>query len=86
MRSVVPVPGIDFERAILVELQPGERVGKHQHTQHTVLYYPADAAPVTVTPIAGMVIYLPPGTPHLVEKGDDARLSVAMLVEPIDKQ
>ena len=83
LRSVVPVPGIDFDRMVLVNLKPGESVSAHQHSHHTALYYPADSAPLLVTPIAGMIIYLPPGTPHEVSKVNDDRLSVAMIVEPV---
>lgn len=77
------MPGFEFERLLLVNLKKGERVGKHQHKEHTVLFYPADSAAVIVNPIAGMVIYLPPGTPHCVPTVDNDRLSVAGLVCPM---
>lgn len=82
MRSVVPVEGIDFKNLIMVELEPGERIGRHKHAYHTVLHYPADAAPITIEPTAGMIIYLPPGTQHEVPRVSKNRVSVAMLVEP----
>ncbi len=80
MRSVVPEPGVDIAGHLLVQLKAGERVGRHEHKEHTVLYYPADSAPIVVTPVAGMVIYLPPGTPHAVPTVEGDRLSVAMLI------
>lgn len=82
LRDAIPVEGLDFARMVAVHLQPGERVPQHQHKAHAALYYPADAGPITVTPIAGMVIYLPPGTPHAVPRVKAERVSVAMLVEP----
>ena len=82
MRSVVPVKGIDFEKLMHVHLKKGDSIDEHQHdVYHTALYYPADTAPVVVTPTAGMIIYLPPGTPHGVPLALDRRDSVAMLVE-----
>lgn len=80
MRGVVPGPSTDIKGMLLVHLDPGERVGLHQHKEHTVLYYPADSAPIVVTPVAGMIIYLPPGTPHAVPTVDGERVSVAMLI------
>ena len=80
MRGVVPCPGGNCKKMLLVQLGPGERIGRHRHKEHTVLYYPADASEIVVTPVAGMIIYLPPGTPHLVPGGTNDRLSVAMLV------
>jgi len=84
MRAAMPIPGDDYKRMVLVDLKPGERVGRHQHKQHTVLYYPKDAGPVIVTPVEGMIIYLPAETPHHVPPGTEPRLSVAMLIEPIN--
>ncbi len=81
MRSVVPVPGDDYQKLLLVQLEPGQRIGEHAHKEHTVLYYPEDAAALRVTSVAGMVIYLPPGTPHSVPTVERARRSVAMLVD-----
>ena len=82
MRTTIPLAGIDFKNMIMVDLKAGEHIGNHAHTYHTALYYPADAAPIVVTPLAGMIIYLPPGTPHAVPKVDAPRISVGMLVEP----
>ena len=86
LRSVIPVTGIDFSKMIVVDLAKGERVGRHTHAYHTALYYPSDASPITVEPIAGMVIYMPPGTPHAVPAATEKRVSLAMLVEPEDKK
>lgn len=84
MRQASPAPGTAFKRMVIVDLEAGEKVGRHQHKQATVLYYPADASPVQVTPVEGMIIYLPPETPHHVPPATSPRLSVAMLIEPID--
>lgn len=81
MRNVVPVAGVEFEKLVLVDMKPGDRIGTHAHQGHTVLYYPSDAAPIVVTPTEGMIIYLPPGTKHEVPKVSYQRVSVAMLVE-----
>lgn len=80
MRGVVPCPGGNCKKMLLVQLGPGERIGRHRHKEHTVLYYPSDAAEIVIKPAAGMMIYLPPGTVHQVPKVDKDRLSVAMLV------
>ena len=76
------MPGYDFKNLIMVHLKPGENVRAHEHADHTALYYPADSDPITITPTAGMIIYLPPGTPHVVPPVKSERVSVAMLVEP----
>ena len=81
LRDAIPVQGRDFVRMVAIHLQPGEGVIEHKHAEHVAIYYPADAEPVTVNPIAGMVLYLPPGTPHAVPKVKGERVSMAMLVE-----
>jgi quercetin dioxygenase-like cupin family protein len=81
LRSAIPIDGDAFKNMILVHLKPGDSVRSHSHTDHTALYYPAAAEPITITPTAGMIIYLPPGTQHKVSKVNNERVSVAMLVE-----
>ena len=81
MRSVVPLPGNEYSKLLLVHIGSGERIGKHEHRQHTVLYYPAGASDIVVKPVEGMIIYLPPGTPHHVPTVKGDRVSVAMLVD-----
>lgn len=81
MRSTIPVEGIDFTNLIMVDLKAGERIGRHTHKFHTALYYPADTEPILVEPVAGMIIYLPPGTPHSVPTVNESRASMAMLVK-----
>lgn len=80
LRGAIPVEGIDYKNIIEVHLKPGESVKLHDHKDHTALYYPAAAEPITITPIAGMIIYLPPGTPHAVPAVTNERVSIAMLV------
>lgn len=82
MRAGATIPGMDYKRMVIVDLQPGEQVAQHQHTEETILYYPKAASPVIVTPVEGMIIYLPAETPHEVPKVTEDRLSVAMLIEP----
>ena len=81
MRGAIPVDGRDFVRMLKVHLEPGQGVSDHNHAEHIALYYPAAAEPIVVTPLAGMIIYLPPGTPHTVPKVKGERVSVAMLVD-----
>lgn len=86
MRDIVPLaPGYEFDRMVIVEMHDGDRIGAHQHTEHTALYYPMAAAPIKVTPVPGMMIYLPPGCQHSVPDTTERRLSVAMLVEPVEQ-
>jgi quercetin dioxygenase-like cupin family protein len=82
LRAAIPVDGYDFKNMIQVHLKKGESVRSHYHTDHTALYYPADCEPIRITPTAGMIIYLPPGTQHAVPKVTKERVSVAMLVDP----
>ena len=82
MRGFFQIPGSYFKKLMVVELEKGESVSEHEHKDHTVLLYPADSGPVIIRPVAGMMIYLPPGTPHSVPPVDGPRTSVAMIVEP----
>ena len=81
MRSFVPLPGYDRQKLILVHLAAGEQVGMHEHREHSVLYYPEDAAAIMFEPKAGTMIYLPPGVRHSVPKVSEDRVSLAMLVD-----
>ena len=81
MRGFVPEPGTDYRKCILVKLEPGESVAEHQHKGGVVLYYPADAAPVSFEPLAGTMIFLPANTKHKVAPVDAARVSIAMVVD-----
>ena len=81
MRAFCPVPGLDFRKLILVKLEPGESVAEHQHKCGVVLYYPADAAPVSFEPLAGTMIFLPANTKHSVAPVGQARTSIAMVVD-----
>lgn len=83
MRGFCPVPDSAFKKFMLVELKSGETVAEHQHKGHTVLYYPKDASPVMIQPTAGMMIYLPPETPHSVPPPGKNRLSLAMIIDPV---
>ena len=83
MRAFVPLSGCEFRKLMLVELQPGERVAEHQHSGHTVLYYPDNCGPVTIEPTRGMMIYLPPMTLHSVPIVESNRASIAMVVDEL---
>ena len=80
LRKKCPIPGEEWDKYIAVLLSPGEKITTHAHKRHTVLFYPEDADPVTITPKAGTVLYLPVDTFHSVAPVERARLSVAMLV------
>lgn len=62
-----------------VGMNKGDRIGPHAHAHHLVLYYPVQAGPIILTPEAGTMLYLPPGTQHEVPVVKKDRLSVAML-------
>ena len=64
IRGFVPVNGIDYEKLMIVTMNKGDSIDNHQHAEHTVLFFPENADPVVVTPTAGMMIWLPPGTLH----------------------
>ena len=81
LREVVPVQGVDWVNLIRVELKQGESVRSHNHPEHTALYYPEDCEPISITPTAGLIIYLPPGTQHAVPAVSKQRTSVALLVQ-----
>ena len=82
MRRACPKIGGDWVKFMGVLLGPsGKGIEPHQHPEHTVLYFPEDCGPVTVTPKAGSMLYLPPGTEHSVAAVAEPRLSVAMLVD-----
>jgi len=81
LRSFAPLSGDEYRALVLVELKPGEGTPPHNHKHHTVVYYPQDARPITIEPKAGMLLYMPPGTPHNVPPGDAARVSVAMVID-----
>ena len=82
MRDLVPVPGSEWRKLILVELKPGEEVREHEHEGHALLYYPAAASEIRIRPSAGMMIYLPAGIRHSVPRVDGPRASIAMIVDP----
>ncbi len=82
MRDFLPLPGCDFKKLILVDLQPGEGVAEHQHPEHVILHYPHDSPdPVTIYPKAGMLLYIPPGAVHEVPPATQPRQSIAMVVD-----
>jgi len=70
----------DIFKFMQVDLSPGQNIKAHKHAHHAVLYYPDNADPVIVTPEAGTMIYMPPGTVHEVPAVLTARTSIAMLV------
>ena len=89
IRAQAPVPGKDWDAAILVAVRPGEEIPTHTHLEHTLVYY-ADplGVPIIVNgnpfyPQAGDVVYLPPQTPHSVPRntGDRVRVSIGMLIQ-----
>ena len=81
VRRACPKLGGDWVKFMAVMLKPGIGIDLHQHPEHTVLFFPQDCEPVTVTPKAGSMLYLPPGTEHSVAAVKEPRLSVAMLVD-----
>ena len=81
LRRACPKLGGDWSSYLAVMLPPGQNIKAHKHIQHTVLYYPSAAAPISITPEPGTILYLPPGTVHSVDPSDLPRLSVAMLVD-----
>jgi len=81
MRRFIPIEGDDYKKLIVVNLKRGDSVAEHQHEGHAVLYYPEGGDAVMVKPVAGMMIYLPPGTRHAVPTVSGDRVSVAMIVE-----
>ena len=81
LRDFAPVPGDDYRHLVVVELKPGETIKTHQHRHHTVVYYPVDASPITIQPRAGMLVYLPPDTPHNVPATAAPRVSLAMIID-----
>ncbi len=81
MRAGVPRDGEAWDKFIAVLLKQGENIKAHKHVYHTVLYYPESCDPITFTPTAGAILYLPPGTSHEVAPVKDARISAAMLVK-----
>jgi len=85
MRDLVPVPGDQYRKLILVDLKPGEEVREHEHSGHSLLYYPFDAGPILIQPTAGVMVYLPPGTRHAVPPVEDGRVSFAMIVNQPEK-
>ena len=80
MRAFCPLPTDDYIKYMTVKVLPGKEVAEHKHGEHTVIFYPATCDPLIVTPQAGMMLYLPPDTPHKVPIVTHERLSVAMLV------
>ena len=86
MRGFCPVPDRIFKKFILVELESGDTVAEHQHPEHTVLFYPKDSSPVMIQPTAGTMIYLPPGTLHSVPPPGKNRLSLAMIIDTVERQ
>jgi len=75
------VSGHSWVKFLRVEMNAGDHIAPHEHRRHTVLYYPQAADPVIVTPGAGCLVYLSPGTTHEVPKVDRPRVSFAMLVD-----
>ena len=82
MRHACPIKGDSWAKFIRVELGPGDTIPAHAHKRHLVMYYPQQADPIIITPSAGSLLYLSPGTLHAVPVVDRDRLSYAMLVEP----
>ena len=80
MRHACPVKGDSWDKFIRVELDPGDHIAPHEHREHTVLYYPMSADPIIVTPGAGSLVYLSPGTTHEVPDVSRPRVSFALLV------
>lgn len=81
MRAVCPVPGDTWVKFMTVHLDAGEGVAQHDHTQHTIVYYPEEVGPVIITPKPGTIICMAPGTLHEVPVVKKPRLSIVMLVE-----
>ena len=81
LRGFAPVPGIDWRALVVVELKPGETLKNHAHQHHTVVYYPTDASAIIIEPRAGMLVYMPPLTPHDVPISPAPRVSVAMVID-----
>ncbi len=82
MRHACPLSGNDWTKFMRVELIRGDTIPPHEHRRHTVLYYPQAADPIIVTPCAGALVYLSPGTTHAVPVVDRPRVSYAMLIDP----
>lgn len=87
LRSRVPEPGDHYIKAVTVVVGPGKKIDKHEHPQHTILFYANPSAPILINdeeywPRVGEFLYLKPNTPHAVPKNTSAepRVSVAMLV------
>lgn len=81
MRNACPITGDSWSKFMRVELKAGDTIPAHEHRRHTVLYYPQAADPIIVTPGAGSLVYLSPGTTHAVPNVDRQRISFAMLVD-----
>ena len=87
MRDFLPLPGDDFKKLMLVDLQPGEQVAAHEHPEHVILHYPHDSPdPVLIYPRAGMLVYIPPGAVHEVPPVTERRQSIAMVVNALQAQ
>lgn len=80
VRDACPLEGHNHYKFMTVRMLAGDRISKHKHAYHTVLYYPEHAGPVIVTPTPGTLLYLPPGTLHEVPVTKRERLSIAMLI------
>ena len=90
VRGLVPVPGSHWEHWVHVVIACGESRSRHSHPEWTAIYYeqPGDPPAAVVVdgqriePEHGMVVVLPPGTVHYVERSQSStpRVSYAMLV------
>jgi uncharacterized RmlC-like cupin family protein len=82
MIAACPV-GAEVYKFMTVAMNAGDCIKAHRHAHHLVMYYPVDAGPIIVTPTAGTMLYLPPGTLHEVPVVKKDRLSVAMLFNKV---
>lgn len=87
MQSQCPVAG-EITKFLTVIKKPGQSIPEHQHKRHLIMFYPQACEPIYVRGVpveleAGMILYLPPLTPHKVLRCKVERLSVAMLVSAV---
>ncbi len=81
MRAACPTSGQDWYKFMVVNLEPGKNIKQHKHKHHLVMYYPKPADPIIIHPMAGTMLYLPPGTLHEVPPVSRGRISIAMLMD-----
>lgn len=91
MRSLVPKPGSDHSRIIMVRMTPDKTIRErlvtpHKHPEHVVLYYLLPTGPIEIEgelyqPELGEMLYMPPNVVHAVPEVKQMRISIALMVE-----